>query len=67
MSKTLGGTNVRLKKPLIDEKTAFQIFQKELDKSKDDIIKDGGLHFNFVSDPCLPQTTSELDLYYLCY
>lgn len=56
MSKTLGGTNVRLKKPLIDEKTAFQIFQKELDKSKEDIIKDGGLHFNFVSDPCLPQT-----------
>ena len=56
MSKTLGGTNVRLKKSLTDEKTAFQIFQKELDESKYDIVKDGGLHFNFVSDPCLPQT-----------
>ncbi len=56
MSKTLGGTNVRLKKSLTDELTAFQLFQKELDKSKDDIINDGGLHFNFVSDPCLPQT-----------
>ncbi len=63
MSKTLGGTNVRLKKSLTDEKTAFQIFQKELDKSKVDIIKDGGLHFNFVSDPCLPQT---LHLNWIC-
>lgn len=63
MSQTLGGANVRLKKSLTDEKTAFQIFQKELDKSKDDIIKDGGLHFNFVSDPCLPQT---LHLNWIC-
>jgi len=63
MSKTLGGTNVRLKKSLTDEKTAFQIFQKELDKSKYDIVKDGGLHFNFVSDPCLLQT---LHLNWIC-
>lgn len=63
MSKTLGGTNVRLKKSLTDEKTAFKIFQKELDKSKYDIIKDGGLHFNFMSDPCLPQT---LHLNWIC-
>ena len=53
---TLGGTNVRLKKSLVDEATAYDIFCKELDKYKNEIIKDGGLHFNFVSDPCLPQT-----------
>ena len=56
LAKTLGGTNVRLKKSLIDETTAYDIFCKELDKYKVEIIKDGGIHFNFVSDPCLPST-----------
>ena len=56
LAKTLGGTDVRLKKSLIDETTAYDIFRKELDKHKADIIMDGGLHFNFVSDPCLPST-----------
>jgi DNA repair photolyase len=62
-SATLGGTNVRLKKSLVDEATAYDIFCKELDKYKNEIIKDGGLHFNFVSDPCLPQT---IDLNWKC-
>ncbi len=57
MSKTVGGTDVRLKKSLVDEQTAFQIFMAELTKVKDSIIKeDKALHFNFVSDPCLPET-----------
>lgn len=56
MSGTLGGLQVRLKKTLIDEQTAFQIFCKDLDKYHDKIIEDGPLHFNFVSDPCLPET-----------
>ena len=60
---TLGGTNVRLKKTLVDEPTAFANFSKELDKYKSQIIKDGSLHFNFVSDPCLPQT---IDLNWKC-
>ena len=60
---TLGGTNVRLKKSLVNDVTAYDIFCKELDKCKDDIIKDGTLHFNFVSDPCLPQT---IDLNWKC-
>ena len=60
---TLGGTNVRLKKTLVDEVTAYETFCKELDKCKDNIIKDGTLHFNFVSDPCLPQT---IDLNWKC-
>ena len=60
---TLGGTTVRLKKSLVDEVTAYDIFCKELEKCKDDIIKDGALHFNFVSDPCIPQT---IDLNWKC-
>ncbi len=63
LAGTLGGTNVRLKKTLVNEPNAFAIFCKELDKYKDDIIKDGALHFNFVSDPCLPQT---IDLNWKC-
>lgn len=56
IAKTLGGTNVRLKKTLYNETTAYEIFRKELLKYKNEIIKDGSLHFNFVSDPCLPET-----------
>lgn len=56
MSKTLGGTQVRIKASLGDEETAYVIFKSELLRFKDQIIKDGGLHFNFVSDPCLPET-----------
>ena len=56
MSATVGGTTVRLKKQLIDEATAFKMFQSELKKYKEQIKADGALHFNFVSDPCLPET-----------
>lgn len=63
MSATLGGTNVRLKTSLLDEETAFRIFCKELLKWRNEIIADGGLHFNFVSDPCLPET---IDLNWMC-
>lgn len=62
-SATLGGTNVRLKTSLVNEQTAFGIFCKELDKCRGSIIRDGGLHFNFVSDPCLPET---IDLNWRC-
>ena len=62
-SATLGGETVRLKKSLGDEKTAYQIFSVELAKWKNRIIADGGLHFTFVSDPCLPET---IDLTWRC-
>lgn len=56
-SGVLGGETVHLKKSLVDETTAYEIFCKELNKFRGDIINNGGaLHFNFVSDPCLPQT-----------
>ena len=35
---------------------ALVLFRKELSKFKDEIIRDGGLFFNFVSDPCIPET-----------
>lgn len=55
-SGVLGGNTVRLKKSLVDENTAYEIFCKELDKHREAIIADGALHFNFVSDPCIPET-----------
>lgn len=56
MACTLGGNIVSLKKSLVDTETAFKIFVSELTRHRETIIKDGGLHFNFVSDPCLPET-----------
>ena len=55
-SGILGGNIVRLKKSLVDETTAYEIFCKELDKHREAIIAAGALHFNFVSDPCIPET-----------
>lgn len=57
MSKTLGGNTVRLKKQLVDENTAYEIFCKELARYRSEIISSGNLlHFSFVSDPCLNET-----------
>lgn len=56
MAGRLGGNIVSLKKSLVDTETAFKIFVSELTRHRETIIKDGGLHFNFVSDPCLPET-----------
>ena len=38
------------------EDKLFEQFKKEINKWKWQIIEDGGIHFNFVSDPCLPET-----------
>ena len=62
-SGVLGGLEVRLKKSLVDVKTAEQIFLAELAKWRDAIIADGGIHFTFVSDSCLPET---IDLTWTC-
>ena len=62
-SGVLGGETVRLKKSLVNEATAYDIFCKELDKYREAIIAAGALHFNFVSDPCLPET---IDLNWKC-
>lgn len=56
MSANVGGTTVRFKIQLLDKTTAYKIFQSELLKYKEQIKADGALHFNFVSDLCLPET-----------
>ena len=60
MSRTLGGNTVRLKKLLVDEDTAYEIFCKELARYRSEIISSGSqLHFSFVSDPCLSETIEQ--------
>lgn len=51
----LGKDDITPKKMWTDD-DLYHKFQDELDKWRGYIIEDGGLHFNFVSDPCLPDT-----------
>lgn len=37
---------------------AYDLFRDELKEHKDYIVKDGGLFFGLVSDPCLPETST---------
>lgn len=55
VAKALGGDVPVIKKSLKDPDTAIDIFRKELLQNIDELRKHG-LFFNFVSDPCLPQT-----------
>lgn len=60
----LGKDEVTLKSSLVDEDKAYDVFCAELCKYKRKIIGDGrGLFFNFVSDPCLPET---IELNFAC-
>lgn len=56
MVATVGGTNVRLKKSLVDELTAYEIFCRELRRYQAQIKAASALHYNFVSDLCLSET-----------
>lgn len=47
---------VSLKKSLVDENTAFEIFKKELEDVKQLMLPGESLFFSFVSDPMLPET-----------
>jgi DNA repair photolyase len=60
-AKILGGDKPTLKKSLVDESTALEIFKKELNQNLPELRKHG-LFFNFVSDPCLKET---IELNYL--
>jgi len=55
-AKVLGGDSPTLKKCLIDEDTAFDIFSNEMFSNEIELRKHG-LLFNFVSDPFLPETS----------
>lgn len=54
-AKVLGADVPTIKKSLIDEDYAINIFVKEARQNIDELRKHG-LFFNFVSDPCLPET-----------
>lgn len=54
-AKILGIDKPMLKKSLVNEEKAWEIFQKELLQNNMEIRKTG-LFFNFVSDPMLPET-----------
>lgn len=53
--KTVWSNKPTLKKTLVDDKTAIEIFKKEVDKNLESLIE-YGLFFNFTSDPFLPET-----------
>lgn len=54
-SKQLGGKEVKLKKCLKDEDTAFEIFKKEAEKHLD-TLKETGVFFSFTCDPLINET-----------
>ena len=54
-SGVLGAEEVSLKKSLVDEATAFEIFKKELSEAKQLMLPEDSLFFSFVSDPMLPE------------
>lgn len=67
VAKVLGGDVPTLKKSLGIEKIALDIFRKELYQNLNELRKHG-LFFNFVSDPCLPETFElNKDAWDLCY
>ncbi len=53
--KKLWSTTPTIKKSLIDENTALEIFKKEVDRNSEE-LQGHGLFFNFTSDPFLPDT-----------
>lgn len=56
-AKVLGADKPTLKKCLIDENKALEIFIKEVDQNLD-ALREHGLFFNFVSDPFLEETAT---------
>lgn len=54
-SSVLGAENVSLKKSLVNEDVALEIFQKELKEAEPLMKEDESLFFSFVSDPMLPE------------
>lgn len=56
LKKGLGGDKPELKKCLVNEDKAFEIFKKELSEVLPRVAKEGGLFFSFTTDPMLPET-----------
>lgn len=67
VAKVLGGDVPTLKKCLKNEETALNVFKKEVDQNLFK-LREHGLFFNFVSDPCLPETFElNKNAWYYCY
>lgn len=59
LSSQMGGTNVKLKCQKNfgnDPDLAIEQLRKELEKNKENVIRDGGVFFSFSTDPCLDDT-----------
>ena len=54
-AKTLGDTEIRLKKCFKDEDDALEVFCKEIRKHFDH-LKETGVFFSFTTDPMIPET-----------
>ena len=54
----LSNTKPTLKACFKDNDNALKTAVKEIQKNKEEIIRDGGIFLSFVSDPCLPETIS---------
>lgn len=54
----LSNTIPTLKACFKDNDDALKTAVKEIQKNKEEIIRDGGIFLSFVSDPCLPETIS---------
>lgn len=53
---TLGSGTPELRTCFYNEDDAVQKFNRELLKNREQLIKDGGVFFCFITDPCLPDT-----------
>lgn len=53
---TLGSGKPELRTCFKDEDDAVAKFQREVLKNREQLIKDGGVFFCFITDPCLPDT-----------
>lgn len=53
---TLGSGTPELRTCFYNEDDAVQKFNRELVKNREQLIKDGGVFFCFITDPCLPDT-----------
>lgn len=63
LGNVMGKPQATLKKCFRNQRNAFEVFTKELEKCAGAIRKEGGLFFSFTTDPCLPET---IDLTMLC-
>lgn len=63
LGTVMGGKEPKLKSCIKDSFEAYSTFLGEVQRYRDEIVRDGGLLFSFSTDPCLPET---VDLTMMC-